>query len=253
MSDLLTSGEKSTAISSERDLLLIDELQKLEEAADRNYQWVTEIIAPFLGRSILEVGSGVGVISKFLVARGDPLILSDHQSGYLTYLRQRFGDAPHVTYQLLDLHSALYDLGDRTIDTIVCLNVLEHIEGDRRALRGFHDLLPAGGRLLLQVPNYPALFGSLDEAYGHFRRYTRRTLAERLTGAGFRVVWMRNFNPLSIPGWILSAKILRTRRLDTRALRLYNALVPLARRFDFLSRFGGLALIACAEKRDAQP
>lgn len=232
----------------ERDRLLFDELSKLESASNRIYEWLYEIIAPALGHSLLEVGSGVGVISKFLVARGDPVVLSDYHPGNVDHLRTRFGAAPHVVCQVLDLTSARYDLGGCAVDSVVCVNVLEHLEDDLRVLRGFHDILPPGGRLIVQVPNYPALYGSLDEAYGHFRRYTRQTLSERLDAAGFRVRWMRNFNPLGVPGWIVSSRILRLRSLNTTSLRLYNALVPLARRLDFLSAIGGLALIACAER-----
>ena len=243
------SGDAAGAELPEQDRLLIEELHKLEEATHLNYDWVYDIIAPHLGRSILEVGSGIGVISKFLVARGDPVILSDHHPGYLAYLRDRFHHVPHVTYRLLDLNDERYDVGGRPIDTIVCLNVLEHLQDDGRVLHGFRDLLNAGGRLLLQIPNYPSLFGSLDEAYGHFRRYSRRSIVGLLMGTGFRVVSIRNFNPLSIPGWILAGQVLRRRELSPTALRLYNRLVPLARKVDFLSRFGGLALIVCAERR----
>ena len=245
-----SADETADARIPERDRLLVEELHKAEETASRNYAWLYEIIAPALGRSILEVGSGVGVISKFLVARGDPVILSDHQPVYLRHLRARFSESPHVVCQLLDLTSPHYDLGGRVVDTVVCVNVLEHLEDDRHVLRGFHRLLAPGGRVVVQVPNYPALFGSLDEAYGHFRRYSRRVLAERLSETGFRLLWMRHFNPLGVPGWIVSAKILHRRHLDAKALRLYNVLVPLARRLDFLSRVGGLALVACAEKVD---
>ena len=244
--------EAADAGVPEQDRLLIEELRKAEETASRNYEWLYEIIAPALGRSILEVGSGVGVISKFLVARGDPVVLSDHQPVYLRYLRARFAATPHVACQLLDLTSPHYDLGGRVVDTVVCVNVLEHLEDDRHVLRGFHEVLSPSGRVILQVPNYPALFGSLDETYGHFRRYSRRVLAERLGETGFRLLWMRHFNPFGIPGWIVSAKILRRRRLDAQALRLFNAFVPLARRLDFLSRVGGLALIACAEKVEGE-
>lgn len=249
MSDRVPPLETPGKPLSVQDRLLIDELQTLENTADRNFQWAYDLIAPSLGRAILEVGSGVGVMSKFLVARGDPVILSDRQAIYLKYLHDRFGDAPHITYQLLDLENERYDLGSHRIDTIVCLNVLEHLENDRRVLQGSHALLPEGGRLVLQIPNYPLLFGSLDEAYGHYRRYTRRIITERLSEAGLRIVWIRNFNPLGIPGWILSARILRRRRLNVTMLRLYNAVVPLARRLDFLARFAGLSLLVCAEKR----
>jgi 2-polyprenyl-3-methyl-5-hydroxy-6-metoxy-1,4-benzoquinol methylase len=235
---------------SATDRIIIEELYTLEASANRTYEWLYDIIAPSLGRSLLEVGSGVGVISKFLVARGDPLVLTDYQAPYLGYLRERFGDAPHLDYRLLDLSAPPYDIGGRRVDTIVCVNVLEHLADDHSVLRNLRDLLAPGGRLILQVPNYPALYGSLDEAYGHYRRYTQRTLTECILAAGFELSWIRNFNPLSIPGWIVSAKILRLRTLNVTTLRLYNALVPLARRLDGLSRLGGLALIACAQKPD---
>lgn len=229
------------------DQVLIDELLKLESAMERNYAWVYELIAPHLGRSLLEVGSGVGVVSRFLVERGDPIILSDHHPAYLEHLRARFGAQPQVAFQLLDLTRLPYETV-RPVDTVVCLNVLEHLEDDAAVLAGFHRLLPPGGRLVLQVPNYPALYGSLDAAYGHFRRYTRRGIVERVTAAGFRVVEERNFNPLAIPGWVLSAKVLRSRRLNVHAARLFNAVVPIARRLDFLARLGGLALLVAAER-----
>ena len=229
------------------DQVLIDELLMLEDAMERNYAWVYDVIAPFLGRSLLEVGSGIGVVSRYLVDRGDPLVLSDHHPAYLAHLRSRFGGRPNVTFQILDLDHPPYQV-DGAVDTIVCLNVLEHIADDEAALAGLARLLPRGGRLILQVPYYPFLVGSLDKTYGHFRRYSRRGLAGKVAAAGLRIIKMRNFNPLAIPGWILSAKLLRTRRLDVRSARLFNALVPVARKLDFLSAFGGLALIVCAER-----
>jgi SAM-dependent methyltransferase len=236
-----------SAALGQTDQVLIEELLKLESAMERNYAWAYELIAPWLGRSLLEVGSGVGVVSRFLVGRGDPIILSDHHPAYLEHLRARFGARPHVAFQLLDLTRHPYETV-HPVDTVVCLNVLEHLEDDAAVLAGFHALLPPGGRLVLQVPNYPALYGSLDEVYGHFRRYDRHTIAARCAAAGFRVAALRCFNPLAIPGWILSAKILRSRELNVHAARLFNAFVPVARRLDFLSRLGGLALLVCAER-----
>jgi SAM-dependent methyltransferase len=226
---------------------LIEELLRHERAMPRYYAWAHERIAPWLGGALLEVGSGIGAASRFLVERGDPIILSDRHPACLAHLRARFGTRPHVAVQLLDLSRRPYELV-RPVDTIVCLNVLEHLADDAAVLVGFHRLLPPGGRLVLQVPNYPALYGSLDEAYGHVRRYSHRTISERIRTAGFRVVALRSFNPLAIPGWVLSAKVLRSRRLNARAARLFNALVPLARHLDLPSRCGGLSLLVCAER-----
>jgi len=233
---------------TELDQVLIDELEVLEGAMARNYAWAYDVIAPYLGRSILEAGSGVGVISRYLVERGDPVVLTDHHPAYLAHLRARFGDRPNVAFQILDLEHPPFEV-EQSIDTVVSLNVLEHIRDDVAAVRGLADLLPVGGRLVLQVPNYPSLFGSLDETYGHFRRYSKRSLLEVIEQAGLSLVEIRNFNPLAIPGWVVSAKILRMPRVDVRSARLFNRIVPLARRLDFLSALGGLALIVCAERR----
>jgi SAM-dependent methyltransferase len=229
------------------DQVLIDELLMLEGAMERNYAWTFELITPWLGRSLLEVGSGVGVMSRYLVERGGPLLLTDHHPAYLAHLRRRFSAAPQVEFQLLDLVRPPYAVA-RPVDTIVCLNVLEHLEDDAAVLDGFYRLLPPGGRVVLQVPNHPALYGSLDASYGHFRRYTQESLRDRLAGAGFRVVALRNFNPLGILGWAVSARLLRRPTIDVGSARLFNRLVPVARRLDFLSRFAGLALLACAER-----
>lgn len=235
------------------DAVLIDELAVLEAASPRHYQWVFDVIAPHLGKSVLEVGSGIGTMSKFMLPRCRSLVLSDHKPIYLDKLRDRFGAMAHIDYRLVDLNDLPYDLHGYVPDTIVCLNVLEHIDQHESVLRAFADLLPTGGRLILQVPNYPRLFGSLDKSYGHFRRYSRAGLREVLERAGFRVTLLRQFNPFSIPGWVLTNNVAKARRLNVGSLRLYNSLVPALRAVDIFSRFAGLALIACAEKVERAP
>jgi SAM-dependent methyltransferase len=231
------------------DRALLAELEVLEQAAPRHYEWVVELIAPWLGRDVLEVGSGTGLVSKLVLPRCRRLLVSDYQPAIVERLRERFGHLPGVEARLLDLTRRPYDLGGARLDTILCLNVLEHLEEDEAILAALAAVLPAGGRLVLQVPNGPWLYGSLDRAYGHVRRYTPALLRRRLEAAGLRVAALRRFNALSIPGWILTGRVLRRERLDPRALRAYDRLVPLARALDPWTRFAGVALLACGEKR----
>lgn len=233
---------------AEADGALFD-LEVLEVSAPRHYEWVVELIAPWLGPTVLEVGSGIGLVSRLLLPHCERLIVSDYLPTYVDRLRDRFGHLPQVEYRLLDLTRRPYALDDVRPDTIVCLNVLEHVEDDEAVLRSLGDLLPAGGRLVLQVPNLPSLYGSLDRSYGHLRRYTPVLLRRRLEAAGFRVAALRPFNLLSIPGWILTGRVLRRSQLDPRSLRIYDRLVPLARALDPLTRFTGISLLACGEKR----
>jgi SAM-dependent methyltransferase len=234
---------------SELDRHLVAELDKLETSTGRHYAWVADRITPWLGRNVLEVGSGIGVISKFLIPRCETLTLTDYHPTYLRLLEERFGDVPNLRYQILDLNQRPYRIEQADIDTIVCLNVVEHLDRDDEILAALADVLPRGGRLVLQVPRHPALFGTLDQAYGHLRRYTAATLRRRLQEAGFRIVSLRGFNALSTPGWWLSGKLLRRRDIDPRMLRMHDALVPVARAVDRVLPFAGVSLLACAEKR----
>jgi SAM-dependent methyltransferase len=241
----------STALT-ETDQAVFDQLLALEGVLTRYYEWTYDVIVPWLGASVMEVGSGNGMMSRYLVGRGQPLVLTDCHPAYLSRLRANYGALPQVRVQPLDLRQPP-SAAPATLDTIVCLNVLEHLDDDRAAVRALAAMLPVGGRLIAQVPNYPFLHGSLDQAFGHVRRYTRRTLEEALHAGGFRTVFVRNFNPLAIAGWFVASKLQHARRVNVRAAALFNRIVPLARRLDFLSRFAGLALIACAEREDDTP
>jgi 2-polyprenyl-3-methyl-5-hydroxy-6-metoxy-1,4-benzoquinol methylase len=232
---------------------LFEDLSVLEAENSRRQEWVYNTIAPHIGRSVLEVGSGIGTFSKYFLSRCERLHLTDYRPAFLDLLRERFGDLPHVRFDFLDLERPPFQLEDGNPDTIICLNVLEHIEDDVAALRGLAAMLGSSGRLILQVPNYPGLYGSLDESYGHRRRYSPRSLRAALETAGFELTVLRRFDPFAIPGWIAVNNLARARQLNRRALSAYDALVPWLRPFDFLSRVAGLSLIACAEKRAPAP
>ncbi len=236
----------------DRDVL--DELGVLETTSDRHYRWVFDLVAERLGRRVLEVGSGIGVFSKFLISRCDQLTLTDYQPFYLDILRDRFGELPHVERALLDLTQPPFDDARRHVgegvDSVLCLNVLEHIEDDVAALRGLRELLAPGGNIVLQVPNHPWLFGSLDTTYGHQRRYSPATLRAVVREAGLEVDWLRRFNPYAIPGWFLQGRMLKRPRLDPGALRLYNRAVPALRTINPVVRGMGLSLFASARRTD---
>jgi len=143
--------------------------------------------------------------------------------------------------------------GAERIDTVLCLNVLEHVERDDVALRGLHDLLEPGGRLVLLVPALPALYGSLDRALDHHRRYSRNELLQKLRAAGFEVETNRFFNLLGVLGWTMNSRILKRTTFPPLQLALYDRLVPL---FRLESRFRlpiGMSLIAVARKPSALP
>jgi hypothetical protein len=128
------------------------------------------------------------------------------------------------------------------------LNVLEHIEHDEQALASLFRVLCVGGRLVLLVPALPALYGSLDRALDHHRRYARDELLAKLRRAGFEIERSWFFKLLGVAGWYVNSRVLRRRTFPPVQLTLYDALVPL---FRIESRFRlplGMSLIAIARK-----
>jgi SAM-dependent methyltransferase len=154
-----------------------------------------------------------------------------------------------VRVQLLDL--ADFDpatLAPYRLDTIVCLNVLEHIEDDRAALARLFASLEPGGRLVLLVPAHRWLYGAIDRAIHHYRRYERAELVERLRETGFAVEHVAFFNRLGIVGWYLNSVLARRTTVPGVQARLQSLLVPLLRVESLLPLPFGLSLIAVGRK-----
>jgi len=214
----------------------------------RYNRWIFSKFRPFLGRRVLEIGSGIGNITKFLLDR-DLVIATDVEPRYLTLLKNTFGKYKKFTVERLYIPGAEIErYQSYHIDSVICFNVLEHIEQDETALRNIYDLLEAGGRFLLLVPSHPWLYGSLDQHLGHHRRYRKRELKQTLEAMGFRVIYLKYFNRIGILGWFLNSRILRKKRLSSFQLKVYNLFVPLFKLEEFLPLPFGTSLIAVGEK-----
>jgi SAM-dependent methyltransferase len=217
------------------------------EGTDRINRRIYDCFASDLGERVIEVGSGIGNVTQFLCGR-QCVVATDVEHEHLGRLRERFAGHDEVHVERLDLDAPDPALSRFRPDSIIAVNVLEHVEDDRRALRWMHDLVGARGRICIYVPALQSLFGTVDEALGHHRRYEQVELLTKVREAGFDVSWCRWLNVLGIPGWYLSGKILRRRLLSASQLRLYDRLVPWLKWEDALPlRFGmNLALTAVA-------
>ncbi len=222
-------------------------LNSLTEAR-RFSKWSVKVIEPWLGNRILEIGSGIANISRQLPKR-ELLTLSDRDPQYLKLLQQAFEYYDGVEVVELDLtKQEHFDRMDQRFDSIVCLNVLEHIEDDEAALRRMAGLLEPGGRLILQVPQYRFLYSPMDRDLGHFRRYDSRQLAKKITDAGMRVDAMKNFNSLGSLGWLVNSKIMGKKDLGKFKLKIYDMLVPALSRIEKVMELPGLSLVAVGTK-----
>ena len=197
---------------------------------------------------VLEAGCGIGNFTELLLDR-ERLVCLDNDPLYVEMANWRLGHLENVTTLLFDLaDSAAYDrLQDEGIDTIVCLNVLEHIAEDQQVLRAYFDLLQPGGHAIILVPAHPSLFSPCDTALGHVRRYTQTELHTKMQAAGFEIVMMEEFNRLGVPGWWLNKQLGR-RDLNPRQMRLFELLLPLARGMEALKLGRGLSLIGVGRK-----
>ena len=133
-------------------------------------------------------------------------------------------------------------------DTVICLNVLEHVLDPLVSLRNINSALVPGGRLLLYVPQGQGLYSSLDEALGHRCRYDEEMLRDEFAATGFEVESLRGFNRASVPGWWWNGKVLRRRSFSRVQLKILDIAVPLMRFLDKLLPWRGLGVVAVARK-----
>lgn len=216
-------------------------------------EWQLEALRPYLGRRVLEVGCGVGSVLALLAPR-ERLFGIDVEADVLAAAASRFRDRPEMSFACLDAArldpSALDVLRRERFDTLVSLNVLEHIEDDVAALRAFAALLAPGSMLLLLVPAHALLYGPYDRLDGHYRRYSRRILAARVTAAGFDPLVLRYHNALGALGWFVQYKLLRRTIHGEQHIEWTNRLIPVLRRIErAIPPPFGLSLIVLARRR----
>jgi SAM-dependent methyltransferase len=225
----------------------------------RYNQWIYDTIAPYLGVSILEAGCGNGNLTRFIVNSPNltRYIGVDLSESFCRRLAEdvRVPPACHATFHAVDLEDpALEELAFPPLSTIVCSNVLEHLANDVDVLQRFHRMLQTRGRLILQVPAIQQLYGSIDVADQHYRRYSRRGLVQKVQAAEFSIVRVFYFNLLGIPAWIWHGKIRKVKTHPVGDMRAWDKYVPVLRAAEsLLPPPLGLSLFAVAEKAAPSP
>lgn len=215
-------------------------------------RWLFTQIKPYLAGNILEIGSGIGTISRILITTNSNLVLSDIKKDYLENLYRSFGANPKVKIIKYDVLSAedAHELPFK-IKTAVCLNVLEHLEDDKKALRNIYNILDQNGRLILVVPAMRTLYGSLDKKIGHRRRYEKADLVKKIEENGFLIDKIYYFSLFAAVGWFINGRILRKKRISGLQVSIYDKLVPLISKFEKVIKAPfGLSLIAICRTPD---
>lgn len=217
-------------------------LERLHRAP-RFTRWMADVVRPYVGERVVEVGAGIGNMSLHLMPRRE-YWATDVNPHYLDHLEKLRATRPYMYVKETDGMNQESFPRVRKFDTVVCLNVVEHIEDDLEILRNIRSILDEGGRAIILVPCGPKLYGSLDKVLGHYRRYTRQQLVEVAERAGFHVEQVLKFNRVGVTAWWLNARVLRRETFGLWQVRLLNLLTPLFRLVDPWIPLPPLSLIA---------
>jgi SAM-dependent methyltransferase len=216
------------------------------------YQWLLRRFSPYVGAEVVEIGAGTGTFSEFLLSLPQVrrLVAIEPSENNFPLLSQRMANQTRATAVKGYLKGSA---PPQSADSLVAVNVLEHVERDDELLRQAWEIARLDGTLLLYVPAVPAIFGSLDTAFEHFRRYTRTTLRNRVEAAGWYIERIGYMNLPGILPWFVAGRVLRRTSIGGTEARLYDRfVVPIAAAIeDRVNAPIGQSLIAIARKKVA--
>jgi glycosyltransferase involved in cell wall biosynthesis len=241
---LKTSLSNDVYVDKDKDIL-----DAFASAPNFN-RWMADTIHPYIGKRVLEIGAGMGNLTRLLVPGRKRYVATDIDREHLERLRTRLSQRPNL--EIAELNAAEPQGQDAFLgqmDTVVCLNVLEHIGDHMGALRNIRSMLQDGGRAVILVPSGQSIYNSLDEELGHFLRYSEDQLRQRMTEAGFEVETVLRFNRASRPGWWLNGTVLKRRTISRVQLKNFDRFVWLVRRIDRYLPWPQTSIIGIGRRR----
>jgi SAM-dependent methyltransferase len=226
-------------------------LEDIEQAMPRFARWMYATVKPTLGHRVVDAGAGIGLYAEKLLADGHEVVALEYDAAFVGHLKERFAGNPRVSVFQSDLCNSGGLPEFAAADSMICLNVLEHVPDDVLALKNMRERVKPGGSLALLVPAGPRLLNSMDRAIAHYRRYRKAELEQKLAATGWAVERSFRFNAFGIPAWFVAG--LLHRKTPGRSLsRLYDALTP---GFAMVEKHAirglwGLSLVAICRRKD---
>lgn len=215
------------------------------------YAWIAARFREHVHGTVIELGCGSGHVVEHYLARADRVLGVDVNAELVRRLAERHPGGKVRGVQA-DLRGDWSELARSQADVVVALDVLEHFSDDAEFVRKARALLAPRGRLVLKVPAQTRLFGAMDRASGHYRRYDESGLVELLEREGFRTLALRHMNPAGAWGYRFKRERPTnfSRSISPAKLRIANVLMPLFAALDHVPGLEGLSLIGVFERRD---
>ena len=218
-------------------------------AASAFTQWVIAEIAPWLGQRVLEVGCGIGTYSLEIATGTRQLVCVELEKAFVEEFVRRVGNRRNVRVICEDANLLDTTPDLEGFDTVLLLDVLEHVENDIGMLVNLAARLVPGGYMIVKVPAMPSIYSAMDIAIGHLRRYDHDSLRDVLLRSGVEIVRIRSFNALAVLGWWWNGRVLGRVAPPGEQIAGFNRLVPAIRAFDRFGRlFCGISIIAIARR-----
>lgn len=198
-------------------------LESMSQAVWYN-RWTLKKFSSFLKGEILEVGCGIGNFTPLLTKFGKVWAI-DIDSDYINQTKKSIKGKLKVGFG--DIEKGNYFFDDQKFDCIVCLNVLEHIRDDKKALKNLFTILKPDGFLILLVPSHQFLFGQIDKSIGHIRRYSKKQLENDLKKIGFKLIKSKILNFLGSIGWFIEGRLFKKDKVEESKVKIFNFFAPL--------------------------
>jgi len=227
----MTADEPSFEV--ETDPFYAEDLRQMEKAV--NYRvWQFRMVEPFLGKRVLEVGGGIGNFTSQLASDGRIVTSLEPNEFCYNQLVEKTRDNPDITPLRATVETMESVIAPTELfDSVVLMNVLEHIQDDCAVLVALKRRLVPGGRIIVLVPAGPWAFGRIDGRLGHYRRYAKGYSRELSKAAGLTIVFMRYYNFIGIWAWWWNARMGKTEGQSDTQIRVFDRwIVPFISRIE---------------------
>jgi len=199
-------------------------------------QILIRILSPWLGERVLEVGAGVGHITSGLARCCSEVVALEPAPDLFDELKARIEVSPNAEchrqtlgeFKTWAAHHPL-GAGEQKFDSVVYINVLEHILGDTDELLRARALLRPNGRVLIVVPAHQWLYSKIDHMSGHYRRYSKESLGAAIERAGLHIVTLRFFDSVGLIPYLVIYRWMKSTATEGVNATIYSRLIlPLA-------------------------